>query len=245
MRKAFAVFAFMGLGGLPFSGWAAEAVPISAVAEVFIDSKNSCGYNETGEAELKNIEASAPDVLVLTCQDRYVKEPKLLKDEQEAYGGYCLKRKVEYAGAHNMHAFNIAMVVVNGRYDLNAAYPAQIPAGVKMARSFSELGPIALSLTQQGALSYTFSPEIENTARALGGDYKAMLVAYRPEVELKEGDLRSVVNPVTAVRDLGAWDKNPQSFSIPLAGLEHGELAVLLQQQPYGPIIAAGRIEYP
>ncbi|MCD8566392.1 MAG: DUF1223 domain-containing protein [Alphaproteobacteria bacterium] len=234
-----------GCGISAFPAFAEESPAVSAVVEIFTDTKDSCGYDDNGEQAIKDIQQEAPDVLVLTCHDAYVQEPQLPSEEDEAYGGYCRKRKVEYAGDHKLYTFNIPMVMINGRYDMNAGYPSQIPAGINMALSFSEIKPISLSLTEDGMLTYTLSSDVESSAQKIGGDYKIMLVAYRTETDLRDGDMRSVINPVTAVRDLGMWNKQPQNFSIPVTGLEHGDLAILVQQKLYGPIIAAGRISYP
>lgn len=222
-----------------------ETQPLSAVAEVFTAATSTCDYQPQGDQEIKDILAKTPDVLVLTCHDAYITEPKLSAEEEQAYKGYCVKRKVEYAGAHDIYTFNIPMVMVNGRYDLNAAYPPQIHTGIAMARSLSQIRPVILFLDDNKTLHFDFSPEIALAAQALGGTYKARLFAYRPETEFRSTDLMSIVNPVTAVRDLGYWDKTPQSYAIPLKGLEPRGLAVILQQEPYGDIIAAGRTEPP
>lgn len=216
----------------------------AVVAEIFNAATGECAYQPQGEQEINDILARTPDVLVLTCHDSYIKEPHLSGGEQEAYSGYCLKRRVEYAGAHNIFTFNIPMMVVNGQYDLNAAYPLQIPTGITMAHSFAEIQPIELSLTGDEVLHFALSPETAAAAEKAGGEYKTRLVAYRPETEFRESELMNVVNPITSVRDLGVWDKHPQSFSVPLTGLDRGALAVILQQEPYGQIIAAGRIQY-
>lgn len=210
------------------------------VAEVFTAQTSTCAYQPQGDQEIKDILAQYPDVLVITCHDSYLAEPDLTPGEKEAFGGYCSKRKVEYAGFHAIYTFNIPLVMVNGHYDLNASYPGQIPAGIAMARQNTQVVAFEVSASDNNMLQASLPSLPEGSA---GGHYAIRLVAYRPETDTRPEDLMGIVNPITAVRELGAWDGRAQSLSVPIDGLEKRAFAVIVQENVYGPIIAAGKIE--
>lgn len=233
---------FQSLVFLALSLNPANANQTRIVAEVFTAQTGTCFYQPQGDQEIKNILSEHPDTLVLTCLDSYVTEPLLKPDEKEAFGGYCLKRKVEYGGFKEIYTFNIPMVIVNGIYDLNAAYPAQIPTGIAMASQYTTIIPFDITSSDNGLQASI--PALPEGLDAKG-HYMIRLVAYRPETATNPEGLMDLVNPVTAVREIGPWNGQAESLFIPTKDLENRGFAVLIQQEPYGAIIAAGRVENP
>lgn len=243
MRKL-AFFAIL----LTLSVFQAHAAPAqsrthSAVAELFTEETNSCSLSGQGLYAFNDVMADFPHILTLSCNDQYI-EPSLLSpapspEEMEAYGGHCKKRKVEYAGMHGIYIFNIPLAMVNGRYNLNANYPAQITTGLKMADQLSEIETIDLDYTEN-SLKITI-PEI--TLAAPDAHYTLSLIAFRPETDFTQSSITGVINPITAVKNLGEWSHNAITISAPLDNMEKRAFAVILQQENYGDILAAGSIE--
>jgi hypothetical protein len=175
--------------------------------------------------------ADRPDILALSWQVTYWDD--LGWKDTFAKAAYT-DRQWEYAHAFGRHEVATPEVVVNGRNDVSGIYRKELDA---LIQKFDR-GPVQptivldahrVSINGAGAkatvLLVRFDPGIVNVPIAAGENHGRTL----PH--------RNVVREVAV---LGTWDGGAAGFDLPASapGLKS---AVLLQQGPGGPILAAAR----
>lgn len=155
------------------------------------------------------------------------------------------RRQKLYARAHHARSIYTPQVIVQGRWRKVGSDEAEVRAAIAMARA--EAARVALELRE---LPDRLELHVRPLARIGFAEAGVLhLVSYdRPQtVRIERGENAGrEITYVNVVRDwmrLGVWDGRGEAvFSAPLPVMGRG-LAVLLQDGPVGPILAATRLE--
>lgn len=154
---------------------------------------------------------------------------------------FCEIRQHGYADVFRNRSIYTPQMIVNGRLELVGTRPQE----VKQALSIAGKKPIhALGVQKQGRNIVVSLPKIEN------GPYRLWAFGYKKgltqDIERGEnyGKTIEYVNAVLMYENLGGWDGSAKSFGFELKDSEIDGIAVLAQNNGYGPVIAAGKLEF-
>ena len=151
------------------------------------------------------------------------------------------KRQKGYARSGGRRSVYTPQMVVDGRYDVVGSHAMKVMDAI--AEAADAPAPATLSLSRDGA---DLVVQIEPLA-ALPPETVVHLVRYTPErhVEILDGENagRSITytNVAHGWQVLGNWDgQGPWQTRVPLEGSDPA--VVLLQEPPFGAILAAGQL---
>lgn len=216
-------------------------MPIRAVAEAFSQKTGTtCVYDPALDSNFKDVFVQYPDILALTCYDPILKKPLVSQEETRIFGGFCGYRKIEYEGHQNILYTSAPMVMINGVYDVNLRYAGQLKPALAMASALSEIQSLDVRM-EEGHLNVSVNPVLYNYAPE--DRYTVWLVTYKKGVFPNPDEVITAVNPIISMTELGKWQGAAQNFSVSLKDIEAENIAVFVQKDLLGKIIAAGRIE--
>jgi hypothetical protein len=174
--------------------------------------------------------ASRPDVLALSWQVTYWDQ----LGWKDTFGKPAFTaRQWDYAHAFHRGEVATPQVVVNGRADVVGSQRGQLDALIRRA----DRGDAGPSVAIASAHVTIVGP---------GGRGRVLLVRYDPnviQVPIKRGENGGRTLPhrnvVREVVDLGDWTGGARTFALPAPSQPGLRTAVLVQEGPGGPILAA------
>jgi hypothetical protein len=211
------------------------AGPAPVVVELFTSQGcNSCPPADAVLGELARQEGVLPLSFHVTYWDRL--------GWPDSFGLQASTRRQEaYAQHLGLSGLYTPQMVIGGRIDAVGSQRRRVLKAIELLRSHPEPGP-AIAI-RDGRL------ELEASAE---GPCNLWLMAFDRvhDVAIERGENRGRTiryqNVVRAILDLGTWDGGATSLPLPLAQLaaqERDAVAVLVQRQADGAILAAQRVD--
>jgi len=228
----FFIFTFLALITLLSQSRASDA-PV--VVELF--TSQSCSSCPAADVILKEL-ADKPDIIALGCHVTYWDH---LQWKDTLSQKFCTERQRNYASSRSTQRVYTPQTVINGKVEFVGSRRSQIFDEIEKAQG--ALQPVGLSLKDPETLQITL-PDSPNTVNQL-----LWLFGYQkyPKQDIRTGENRGksleYANAVVTIDFLGSWDGTGKTFDIPLPknpGING--LALIVQQDSYGPIMAAGQI---
>lgn len=205
------------------------------VVEAFINT--SCGVDVAKDVEFEKIWNEHPEALILTCHDGFLNEA--YKVQSNDFLEPCSRRKYSYSSAHDLEAVSKSLVMVNGRYPANYAYPGVTESAIVMADALDHVETIVMAREDE-ALNIEF-PALHSEDPL---DLDVFLYIYAPEVAEDEETGMRVINPVYLMEVLEPWDGGARTVSQGIPEDIEGLSAVIIaQDRDFGGIRAAGYIQ--
>lgn len=234
----------------------------TVIVENFLGS--ACAALSQHQANMKALKQLHNDeVLMLTCpfDDTIMGADYPLKACSSRMSGY-LRRDI-FSGS------SMPVIALNGRYVTAGGHQNIIASGITMAKTTDQISDInfrientdlvgtlpedvaegdydlwlfAYDRAKVGSLEVFLEPEHTHNE---DGTHVDPIFDNNEEAHQPITDTVDVTydNFVRALKKLGDWSGNPESFVIPLNGFDAEGFVVVAQEKNYGPIVAYGHIE--
>ena len=230
--------------------FALSLAPIGAKAQTTVLENFiafSCNYSFDKMTLINDIKAKH-DTLILNCHppDNSVQSEFTLQACNDKIIPY-IKRDITTGHATPFSA-------INGRYLTVGAHEGIHHSAIALAEKENPLVPISFRLNDNTISAEL--PAIDISEKPLDLWLYAYIfekdetMAYAPESmpaltseEMAMLPRATFTNLVKHLENLGDWDGNPQSISIPLNGFKADGFALIAQEKEGGPILALGKIE--
>ena len=231
-RLAGAMAAAAGLAAFALAGAPTMAMAADAAHPAVVELFQSQGCSSCPPANARVIALSSrPDVLALSWQVTYWDDLGW-KDTFDSPA--FTARQWDYAHAFHRGEVATPQVVVNGRADVIGSRPGEIEDLIRRVDRGDG------------------GPRIETAGDkvTVSGQGRAVVIAVRydpavVQVPIKRGENGGRTLPhknvVREVARLGEWTGGTRTFTLPAAGRPGLKTAILVQQGPGGPILAAAR----
>lgn len=260
-RMKFSHFVILTSCLVGFSAHMAKAETV--IVENFIGS--ACAALSQHEETMKALSAEHnDDVVIVTCP----------LDDTIVEGDYpleaCSSRMFGYLRKEFETGSSPPVVALNGRYVTAGGYRNIISSGVEMAKTTDNISDINFRI--EGAELVGTLPENVSEGdydlwlyaydKAKVGSVVVFMEQDHehnedgshvdPALENNEEAHETVTenmdvtynNFVSALKKLGDWNGNPESFVIPLNSFDAEGFVVVAQEKNYGPIVAYGHVEH-
>ncbi len=214
------------------------------VVELF--TSQSCSSCPPADALLVDVEPHA-NIIALGCHVTYWNH---LDWRDTLSHSFCTDRQRAYAAERGTRRVYTPQAVVNGSVEFVGSDRKSMVEAIASPRQ--AVLSIAIQRADGDVLVVTL-PGIENAERPMTVWLAGFQRQYTQKMRAGENRGRTVlyVNPVLTMDQVGVWDGQAKTMelAIPLAALEAingegGGVAVLAQQGVYGPIMAAGKVEF-
>ena len=180
------------------------------------------------------------DTLILNC---HVIDDTL-ESEFEVKG--CDDKIIPYIQRDITAGHNTPFTAINGRYLTAIGHSGIHHSGIALADRENPLLTIPFTL-KDNILSAKL-PALQGVESPLDLWLYAYVFESEQELQLppygaEELPSANFINLVNKLENLGDWDGNPQSISIPLHDFKADGFALIAQKKKGGPILAMGKIE--
>lgn len=154
---------------------------------------------------------------------------------------FATQRQQGYSAQAGANKVRTPQMIINGTHIADGQSKDAIEKALKQSRA-----PQALDMWKDGAVINVKLPTLNNAQNLQIWFYALKSEHYQAIAGgANSGKMMTYASPVIAMRDLGKWDGHGKMLSAPLPKIEGIESAIILvQQNGFGPIVAAGRIKF-
>ena len=240
----------MKINFLLIAVFALSLAPLSAKAQTTILENFiafSCNFSFDKMALINDIQAKH-DTLVVNCH------PPDSSVQSEFTLQACSDKIIPYIKRDITTGHATPFSAINGRYLTVGAHEGIHHSAIALAAKENPLIPISFTLRDN--IINAELPAIKTTGKPLDlwlyayifekDETMAYAAEGMPPLTDEERAMlprATFTNLVKHLENLGEWDGNPQSISIPLNGFKADGFALIAQEKEGGPILALGKIE--
>lgn len=224
---------------LAFMSGQGASASAATLAPVVVELFTSQGCSSCPPAEELLVELSRdPSLVPLTLHVDYWdylgwKDPYAKAAHTERQRNYS-----SYLGRNNVFT---PQVMVDGAYSAVGSNKGEVRRAIEQARARNHA---RLALTESGTLNQlTLTVESDNLQTADPAAVLAFRFARTTSTQVKAGENRGetlkTANSVTSITRLGEWQQKPATFTLPAPASSNEGLAVVLQNEKTGQILAS------
>ncbi len=152
---------------------------------------------------------------------------------------FATDRQNGYSASAGSNKVFTPQMIINGTHSFTGSDRAALDKAMQESRA-----PVRLDLWKDGSFINVRLPSLQGAMPhvwffALQSEHYQAIAAGE-----NSGKTITYTNPVLAYRDLGEWNGQGKTISAALPKLENiGSVVILVQQNGYGPILAAGQLK--
>lgn len=216
---------------------AAPNVDSPVVVELF--TSQSCSSCPPADKILASL-TKHPNIIALSCHVSYWNH---LHWKDTLSHEFCDMRQHGYAGQKGSQRVYTPQMIVNGTNEFVGSHSSKVKSALSKAQK-NPIQSIEITMPNPYSIEFTLPDAKKDSYRIWAFGYQTTHHESIPSGE-NRGKSVTYANPVQTYTNLGSWDGKAAKHEFTTPDGKIDGIAILVQRNGYGEIIAAGKFEIP